>query len=292
MTDKALISELTWRTLDMQREAFPGMPHFIIPDEVQWLLRPTTRKGRPRIHVMSLGVIADSEPKFRRFLEDAKEQRAEIVSKEDGKTFAVNGNCENLVRWWKVARMTGAAKIGAQASAKSKKEITARGIAKIKDRWHLPSDEWPTNALLDEAGISYKTAKTMLPPRPVAQYNWNAKHKRAIRSLELDPKPRDKMEFCGVYVFQIDDDVFKIGSSIHSGNRLKQVSAYHRKRMKVVALFNMEIQKAQALEAEVHHRLRKQLHPDYNGREIFKTSLPTIRRAVKAAKRYLFEVPK
>lgn len=291
MTDKALISEFTWRSLEMQKEAFPDMPHYVMPDEAQWLLRPSTRKGRDRIHVMSLGVIADSEKKFRDFLADAKTRKVEIVSKEDGQTFVVNGNCENLVKWWKVARTNGAAKIGAQISAKNKKQATAMGIAKIKDRWPLPSEEWATKALLQEAGISYNTAKTLLPPRPVAQYNWKGKAGRQIKSLELDKKPREKLEFCGVYVFQIDDDAFKIGSSIHSGNRLKQVSAYHKKRMKVVALYNMEIEKAQALEVEVHHRLRKFLHPEYNGREIFKTTLPTIQRAVKQAKRYLFEVP-
>jgi hypothetical protein len=53
--------------------------------------------------------------------------------------------------------------------------------------------------------------------------------------------------------------------------------------MKVVALFNKEIEKAAALENEVHYRLRKYRCHEYNGREIFKTSLTRINRTVKQA---------
>lgn len=178
MTDKALISELTWRTLAMQKAAFPDMPHFVMPDDLQWLMRPTTRKERDRVHVISLGVIADNEKTFREFLALAKKRKIELISREDNQTFFVNGNCENLVKWWKDARRNGAAKIGAKVSADQKKKETMLAIDKIRDRWPLPSKEWPTKVLLAEADRSLNTVKSVLGPRPIAQYNYQAKIKR------------------------------------------------------------------------------------------------------------------
>lgn len=293
MTDKVLISELTWRSHSMQVKAFEGsgMPVYSVEDDLHEIFRPTTRKTRGRIHVMSLAIIADKEKDFREFLARAKERKLEIVSQEDDRAFVVNGNCENIVKWWKDSRRNGSAKIGADISASRKREAAKAAAEKIRDRWPLPSETYTTEDLLEEAGISLNTAKTYLGRRPIEQANYRAKHKREVKEFVLDPTPKEKMDFCGLYVFQIDDDAFKIGTSKNSQNRLKQVSAYHKKRMKVVALFNMEIEKAQALEGEVHYRLNKYLHPEYNGREIFKTSLPMILRTIRKAKRHLFEVP-
>ena len=181
MTDKALISALTWRSLEMQRKAFADLPCFVAPDDLPQLLRPTTRKEADRIHVLSLGVIADKEKDFREFLALAKKRKVEIVSREDNQTFQVNGNCENLVKWWKDARRTGAAKIGANIGAEQKKAATKEAIDKIKDRWPLPSKEWSTAALLAEADLSFNTVKSRLGSRIIAQANHRAKVKRAIR---------------------------------------------------------------------------------------------------------------
>lgn len=291
MTDKAIISDYTYRSLESQREAFPGMPVFVLPDDLTQLFRATTRKVPDRFHVESLGVLGREEKQFREFMAGAKERKAEIVCREDSQTFVINGNCENLVKRWRDARRDGAAQVGGRISADLRRKESMVAADKIKDRWPLPSEEWPTKALLKEAGISYNTAKTLLPPRPVAQYNYRAKHKREIKEAEISAKPKEKLDFCGLYVFQIEDDIFKIGTSRNAENRLKQVSAYQKKRMKVVALFNMEIEKAMALENEVHYRLRKYRCHEYNGREIFKTSLTRINRVVKQARKYLFEVP-
>lgn len=184
MTDKAVISSLTYRSLESQKAALAGMPTFTIPDELAILFRKTTRKTINRLHVVSLGVIADTEKKCREFLALAKKGNAEIVSLEDGRTFSVNGNCDNIVKWWKDARRSGSAKIGAKLSAENKKAKSAEGIAKIKDRWPLPSSEWTTAALLKEAGVSLNTAKSHLGRRPIAQYNYQAKIKRAKRRQE------------------------------------------------------------------------------------------------------------
>jgi hypothetical protein len=177
MTDKALISELTWRGLEMQRAIFHDMPHYF-PEEISSLLRPSSRNRRLRVHVVSFGVIAAREESFREFLDMAKKIKCEIVSYDDDKTFGVNGNCENLVKLWKDARRKGAANIGANVSAANKKAKSAIGIRLIKDRWPLPSSEWKTKDLLAEAGVSLNTAKAHLGKRPIAQYNHQAKLKR------------------------------------------------------------------------------------------------------------------
>lgn len=293
MVQKALISELTWRSLEMQRAAFPAMPHYVIPDELPYLLRPTTRKEKDEVHVVSLAVMADNEKEFIEIICAIRATKATIYAKEENIVISPSAIWPGRVmKAWKDARRAGVQKIGGRISAENRQKKSADGVAKIKDRWGMDSKTWPTRVLLKEADISYNTAKTLLPPRPIAQHNYAGKNKRQIKAVVLDPKPREKPDFCGVYVFQIEDDVFKIGSSINAQTRLKQVSAYQRKRMKVVALFNMDIEKAQALECEVHYRLRKYAHNEYNGREIFKTDLNTINRAVKRAMKYLFTVPK
>lgn len=292
MTDKALISDYTWRTLESQRASSGDLPVFLLPDDLSQLFRSTQRKVSDRFHVESLAILAAKEDDFREFLAQAKKRKAEIVSREDNQTFIVNGNCENLVKWWKDARRNGVAKIGARISADRKKANTKEAAAKIADRWPLPSKEWPTPTLLAEADLSLNTVKLILGPRPVAQYNYKAKHGRQIKQIEMNPEPREKIDFCGVYIFQIEEGVYKVGSSNHSGRRFKQVSQHHKKQMKVVETFNMDIDKAFAVEAEAHYILRKHLAREYNGREIFKASLNTVRKAINKAIKRVSEAPK
>jgi len=178
MADKALISELTWRSLKMQKDAFPDMPHFHI-DDMHVLFRKTTRNEMLHVHVLSLAIIATNEKEFRTFLEILKDRKACLHSKEEclvilGTTVSFN----KMVKIWKNARRDGAAKIGGKMSAEKKKANSSLAVAKIKDRWPLPSKEWPTKVLLKEAGVSLNTVKSLLGKRPIAQYNYQAKLKR------------------------------------------------------------------------------------------------------------------
>ena len=136
MTDKAVISEYTYRTLKGQREALGDMPVFVLPDDMSQLFRQTTRKTEDCLYVESLAVLAATEEKFREFLALAKKRKAKIVSVEDEQTFTVNGNCENLVKWWKDARRKGSAKIGASLGANKKKAaVEERAKAFTKAEW-------------------------------------------------------------------------------------------------------------------------------------------------------------
>lgn len=182
MPDVALISELTWRSLAMQKAAYPSMPHFVGPDEIPTMLRQSTRKEMLNVHVVSLGVIAESEKEFREFYDALRKRKARLIADEDGlKTHSLPSSPDSLLILWRAARRNGAAKIGARISADNKKASSKEAVAKIADRWPMSSDEWPTRVLLKEADISLNTAKAHLGKRPIAQYNYQAKLKRKER---------------------------------------------------------------------------------------------------------------
>jgi hypothetical protein len=70
------------------------------------------------------------------------------------------------VETWKQARaksrLEGAAKLGGAVSAAKRKTASAAAVDKIRDRWALPSKEYPGPALLAEAGISRNTVNRVL----------------------------------------------------------------------------------------------------------------------------------
>ena len=136
MTDKAVISEYTYRTLDGQRESLGDMPTFILPDDLPQLFRETTRKCRDALHVVSLGIIAENEKNFREFLAQARKVKAKIVSQEDGNFWIVPNNIENLVKWWKDARRKGSAvEGGRKGGALLKAGVAERLKGFTKQEW-------------------------------------------------------------------------------------------------------------------------------------------------------------
>ena len=147
--------------------------------------------------------------------------------------------------------------------------------------------------MLDEADVSLNSVKSVLGSRPIAQYNYRTRHGKQIKQLETSSKPlREKVDFCGVYIFQIDEGVYKVGSSNHSGRRFKRVSQNHKKNMKVVETFNMDRDTAYRVEMEAHYLLRKLIAKEYNGREIFKASLETVKKAINKAIKNVTEAPR
>lgn len=179
MTEKALISELTWRSLEMQKTAFPDMHHYIAPDETPELLRASSRKDQLHVYVLSIDCIADRENDFRDFIKQMKTRKAVLHSKEENLAIAgATLSVEHMVKAWKAARKAAFQKIGGKISAKLREEESKEAIDKICDRWPMPSKTWRTPVLLREADITYNTAVKYLGPRPIAQYNYQAKLKR------------------------------------------------------------------------------------------------------------------
>lgn len=185
MADKALISEFTWRSLAMQKGAFPDMPHFIAPDDMASLLRQTQRKDRLFVHVMSLAVIAEDGEGFELFWRKLPKDAA-VRDLDRCQVIEASFPIKKAKMLFLSARKFGAAKIGGQISADNRKAKSAIGAKLIEGRWGMPSRDWPTKVLLKEADISYNTAKTILPPRPIAQYNYKTKMKRKHNKNVID----------------------------------------------------------------------------------------------------------
>jgi hypothetical protein len=163
MPDVALISDLTWRSVEMQRKAFPDMPHFLIPDDLTALFRPTTRKAILRIHVVSYAVIADNRDGIEKFISLCKSKKAEVFSKESMTTWGHNQSNASFIDAWINARRNGAAKRGGEAKAKKDERLFWEGFNKIAHRWHLPAQkENASPKLLSIADISRNTVKAYL----------------------------------------------------------------------------------------------------------------------------------
>lgn len=187
MTDKALISSYTWRSLDMQKAAFKDMPIFTAPDDLPVLLRKSQRKERLFINVMSLAVVADNEKAFESFWK-ALPRNCSIRITETGGAIQSCYPFKDAKKMWQEARKFGAAKVGGRISAEKKEAEYRKATDAIKDRWPLTKTDWPTSVLLAEAGeivgrktISYNTAIKYLGARPIAQYNYQAAQKRKAR---------------------------------------------------------------------------------------------------------------
>ena len=178
MTDKALISAYTHRSLESQRDASGDMPVFVLPQDLPQLFRPTARRSVDRFHVESLAIIADREDAFREFIAQARKVKAQIVSREDEQTFSVNGNAETLVKWWKDARRKNVSKIGAVMGARAKRAaIAERAKGLTKEEW---TDGTIKNAQLSEKyGASINALK-----RYASDRGWGHDRQKAIWRAE------------------------------------------------------------------------------------------------------------
>lgn len=187
MTDKALISDLTWRSLEMQRKAFPDMPHFVAPDDIPSLLRPTTRNAGFDLHVESLAVIADNEQAFRDFIGLCKKRQMILHVREVGNMFLCKPNLsvDAMVTHWRKARRNGAAKAGGDAKADKSEREFWEGFTKIKDRWHLSVK---SKDLLKEAKIGHHD--TVRVNLGYTRWEWrrltDAKRERVLKQKEKE----------------------------------------------------------------------------------------------------------
>lgn len=185
MTENAIISDLTWRSIERQKSAFAGMAFFHAPEDLPQLFRSTTRKGIVSVHVQSLGVIADNEKSFRAFLTMAKKRGCYLHAHEDEQIFQFNGrnvDIEHIVDEWRKSRRAGASQAGGKTSAKNREAESKIKCDKIRGRWPLPNKEYTTPELLAEVDLVYNTAIKYLGKRPIAQYNYQAKLKRKERA--------------------------------------------------------------------------------------------------------------
>jgi hypothetical protein len=163
MTEKALISDFTWRSLESQRALFKGMPLYELPDDMGAIFRPTTRQSDDRFFVASFAIIAENENGLKAFAKECKKRKIDICSAEGQTHWRWYNPVRILVEWWREAKRNGAAKRGGEVKAKKDEIIFWQGFNKIKDRWHLPAKkENASPVLLKEADTSRNTVRSYL----------------------------------------------------------------------------------------------------------------------------------
>lgn len=182
MLDVALISELSHHKLQAQKDAYPDFPHFVGPDEIPMMLRPSRRQADLNIHVVSLAVIAINEKHFREFLTDIKTRRG-VIHIKDTNSIIVSWHVDikGAVKSWKAARRNGAAKAGGDAKSEISEKQFWEGFARIVDRWHMPSKGSNANKpLLKEADTSRNTVKSYLGHTRVEWQGFSDTRRRRI----------------------------------------------------------------------------------------------------------------
>jgi hypothetical protein len=180
MTDKLIVSNYTYLTIEQQTSRCADFPVFTLPQDLSFLMRPTRRKETDVFHCANLAILAESEFHVRKFVREAWKLGA-VIRTFDGQTYSSACDIRSVAEKWKEARKSGAGRIGAQISADRKRAKSAEGIKLIREDWPKPSAEFSTEELKKRSGLSLNTIKAYLGSRPIAQYNYQAAQKRKER---------------------------------------------------------------------------------------------------------------
>jgi hypothetical protein len=190
MASKIFKSTWTWRTLAHQdkvlSEAVPdykNVPEYVDDEGLAELFRKTTRKSIDTIYVASIGLLGAEEDYVETFAREMMQRGWRLISVEeklDWKKITVR----QVLDAWKYARINGAAMVGARRSAENRKARIKMAVDKIRERWGMASNIWPTKILLEEADISLNSVKSILGSRIVAQANRRAALKRKEKSAK------------------------------------------------------------------------------------------------------------
>lgn len=158
------------------------------------MVRPTSRRngGGETVYVASLPCVAWGMNDLTGFLASLMERSATLVVLDVGLTIPPDAGARVLNKAvetfaaTKRQRVVGGSIVGATISANKRRAATDDAIARIRDRWPLPSKDYPTKALLTEAGLTYNTARDRLKARPEAQ-KWHlaAQKRKAMRQRDV-----------------------------------------------------------------------------------------------------------
>jgi hypothetical protein len=87
-------------------------------------------------------------------------------------------------------RASKGGQLGYLVSAEKRSAENEAAAMTIKDRWELPTKDYPTDPLLAEAGICRNTANKYLKPRPEAQ----RRHRNALAQAARNRARRKPVE--------------------------------------------------------------------------------------------------
>lgn len=127
------------------------------------------------IVVASLAIPAWEQVDFLQFVAAVSTRGATLIALDTGRRIAPDASpteiadaVQEFVARRRAAKgSTGMA--GYLVSAERRSADAKAGAMRIKDRWELPTKDYPTDELLAEAGICRNTANLYLDPRPDAQ---------------------------------------------------------------------------------------------------------------------------
>lgn len=149
-----------------------------LPDRDEFLLHPSSRPDGDTVYVPTLTNIAWTPSDFIAVLmrlaarHDTLVGLAEEVQVEPGKA-----NVDEIRKAFQAAtrRFSGVGVRGGEASGKRRADEALAKCEKIRERWGLPSTEWPTKVLCEEVNISRPTAIQYLGNRKKAQQIYQAR---------------------------------------------------------------------------------------------------------------------
>jgi hypothetical protein len=150
------------------------------------LLRQTTRgrKGGEDIYVASLAVLAWTLADLLECLTLAQSRGSTVHVLDTGLVLAPDAGPTALHQATKdfaTGRKSSIAMAGGEVSGRLRSEAAKAKALTIEAEWKLPSEDYPTMALLARAGISRNTAKLYLGSRAEAQRVHEAAKKRRVR---------------------------------------------------------------------------------------------------------------
>ena len=153
------------------------------------MLRSTKpRPGGETIYCATLAVLAQGKVDFLAVLDAARARGATILPVDTGIAIGAAVPAEEAAAAYMASRLAGsqakARQLGAVVSAAIRRARADDGCERIRERWGMPSDAWPTAALCAEAGapgnpLSYNSVVARLGGREKAQARYQAAIKRA-----------------------------------------------------------------------------------------------------------------
>jgi hypothetical protein len=149
------------------------------------MLRASSRADGGEIYVATLAVLDWSVEGMLKCLTLAASRRSTVIALDAALRIDASAGAAKLhlaVTAFASARQRSAASeagmLGGEISAKRRSDAAKVAAETIKAEWSMPSDEFPTLALLARAGISRNTANQYLGHRPVAQRIFQAALRR------------------------------------------------------------------------------------------------------------------
>ena len=138
------------------------------------LLRPTRRQAADDVYVAAWPVLAWTAADLLTVLAALSTRGATLIVLDTGTKVLPTARAAELAEvcqeFERACRRVGDyGKSGGIVSGERRAAAAKAGCERIKERWGLPSADYPTRALLDEAGVSRPTAIAYLGRREDAQ---------------------------------------------------------------------------------------------------------------------------